>query len=250
MRMATNMINPEEKLKALLIKMRHINELLERKMKTTEEEEKQYLQEEIKKTLTAMKQDNKDGNLAFAKQKEIGEYEFYQLLVDSLGAKQAEELCKEAVWDMNMVTRAVIRAFAPLPKVRQKLEEEGFTLEDIEDIIRLNSNLLPNAENAVVDIRKLRDYSLNRDHSTGKDKARLFSSILGMTAENAEELRQIILEKVKTQEVSLNRYDEHGQRYTLDFTLEWQNRSATIRTGWIIKSGSDIPRLTSCYPLL
>jgi len=117
-------------------------------------------------------------------------------------------------------------------------------------MIRLNSNLLPNAENAVVDIRKLRDYSLNPNHSTGKDKARLFSSILGMTAENAEELRQIILEKVKTQEVSLNRYDEHGQRYTLDFTLEWQNRSATIRTGWIIKSGSDIPRLTSCYPLL
>ncbi|MBD2301736.1 hypothetical protein H6G80_10700 [Nostoc sp. FACHB-87] len=114
----------------------------------------------------------------------------------------------------------------------------------------MNLNLLPNSENAVVDIRKLRDYSLNREHPTGKDKARLFSSILGMTAENAEELRQIILEKVKTQEVSLNRYDEYGQRYTLDFTLEWQNRTATIRTGWIIKDGSDVPRLTSCYPLL
>ncbi|MBE9232119.1 hypothetical protein IQ231_10585 [Cuspidothrix issatschenkoi LEGE 03284] len=117
-------------------------------------------------------------------------------------------------------------------------------------MIRLNSNLLPNSENAVVDIRKLRDYSLNPNHATGKDKARLFSSILGMTAENAEELRQIILEKVKTQEVSLNRYDEYGQRYTLDFTLQWQNRSATIRTGWIIKSGSEIPSLTSCYPLV
>jgi hypothetical protein len=244
MRMATNMINPGEKLKALLIKMRHINELLERKMKTTEEDEKQYLQEEIEKTRMAMKQDIKDGNLAVAKQTEIAEAEFYYGLVDKFGAEQVEEPFKEAVWDTKMVIRAL---FASVPEVRQKLEEEGFTLEDI---IRLNSNLLPNAENAVVDIRKLRDYSLNRDHSTGKDKARLFSSILGMTAENAEELRQIILEKVKTQEVSLNRYDEHGQRYTLDFTLEWQNRSATIRTGWIIKSGSDIPRLTSCYPLL
>jgi hypothetical protein len=191
-----------------------------------------------------MKQDIKDGNLAVAKQTEIAEAEFYYGLVDKFGAEQVEEPFKEAVWDTKMVIRAL---FASVPEVRQKLEEEGFTLEDI---IRLNSNLLPNAENAVVDIRKLRDYSLNRDHSTGKDKARLFSSILGMTAENAEELRQIILEKVKTQEVSLNRYDEHGQRYTLDFTLEWQNRSATIRTGWIIKSGSDIPRLTSCYPLL
>lgn len=246
MRMATNMINPGEKLKALLIKMLYYNELHKRFIEATEEEETQYLQEEIEKTRMAMKQDIKDGNLAVAKQTEIAEAEFYYGLVDKFGAEQVEELCKEAVWDMNMVTRA----FASLPKVRQKLEEEGFTLEDIEDIIRLNSNLLPNAENAVVDIRKLRDYSLDRDHSTGKNKARLFSSILGMTAENAEELRQIILEKVKTQEVSLNRYDEHGQRYTLDFTLEWQNRSATIRTGWIIKSGSDIPRLTSCYPLL
>jgi hypothetical protein len=192
----------------------------------------------------AMKQDIKDGNLAVAKQTEIAEAEFYYGLVDKFGAEQVEEPFKEAVWDTKMVIRAL---FASVPEVRQKLEEEGFTLEDI---IRLNSNLLPNAENAVVDIRKLRDYSLNRDHSTGKDKARLFSSILGMTAENAEELRQIILEKVKTQEVSLNRYDEHGQRYTLDFTLEWQNRSATIRTGWIIKSGSEIPSLTSCYPLV
>jgi ClpP class serine protease len=243
MRMATNMINPEEKLKALLIKMRHINELLERKMKTTEEDEKQYLQEEIEKTRMAMKQDIKDGNLAVAKQTEIAEAEFYYGLVDKFGAEQVEEPFKEAGWDTNMVKGA----FASIPEVRQKLEDRGVNLEEM---IRLNSNLLPNADKAVVDIRKLRDYSLNRDHSTGKDKARLFSSILGMNAENAEELRQIILEQVKIQEVSLNRYDEHGQRYTLDFTLEWQNRSATIRTGWIIKSGSDIPRLTSCYPLL
>ncbi|MBD2566727.1 hypothetical protein H6G59_02215 [Anabaena lutea FACHB-196] len=117
-------------------------------------------------------------------------------------------------------------------------------------MIKLNLNLLPNAENAVVDICKLRDYCLNPEHPKGKDKARLFSSILGMTADNAEELRQIILEKVKTQEVSLNRCDKFGQRYTLDFTLEWQNRSGIIRTGWIIEPGFDIPRLTSCYPLL
>ncbi|WP_414153308.1 DUF6883 domain-containing protein [Nostoc commune] len=25
--------------------------------------------------------------------------------------------------------------------------------------------------------------------------------------------------------------------------------SATIRSGWIIEEGSDIPRLTTCYPL-
>ncbi|MEH1979466.1 MAG: DUF6883 domain-containing protein [Nostoc sp.] len=59
----------------------------------------------------------------------------------------------------------------------------------------------------------------------------------------------MLLEIVKTHEVCLGRHDEFGQRYTLDFTLEWQDRSATIRSGWIIEEGSDVPRLTTCYPL-
>ncbi|NJR62842.1 MAG: hypothetical protein HC769_31065 [Cyanobacteria bacterium CRU_2_1] len=109
--------------------------------------------------------------------------------------------------------------------------------------------LIPNAENAVVDIRKLRDYCLNPEHDDGKHKARLFSSILGMTADNAEELRQILLEVIQTYEAQVGRRDEFGQRYTLDFTIEWQNRSATFRSGWIIEHDSEIPRLTTCYPL-
>ncbi|HEY9880824.1 MAG TPA: hypothetical protein V6D29_20360 [Leptolyngbyaceae cyanobacterium] len=91
--------------------------------------------------------------------------------------------------------------------------------------------LLPNAENAVVDIRKLRDYCLNLEHDDGKHKARLFSTILGMTANDAEELRQILLEVVRVHEAQLGRRDEFGQRYTLDFAIERQNRSATLRSG-------------------
>ncbi|HEY9798494.1 MAG TPA: hypothetical protein V6D30_22870 [Leptolyngbyaceae cyanobacterium] len=111
------------------------------------------------------------------------------------------------------------------------------------------SMLIPNAENAVVEIRKLRDYCLNLEHDEGKHKARLFSTILGMTADNAEELRQMLLEVVKTHEAQLGRSDEYGQRYTLDFRIEWQDKSATLRSGWIIERDSDIPRLTTCYPL-
>ncbi len=108
---------------------------------------------------------------------------------------------------------------------------------------------IPNAENAVVDIRKLRDYCLNLEHDDGKHKSRLFSSILGMMTNNAEELRQILLEVVKTHEAKLGRQDEFGQRYTLDFIIEWQNRSATLRSGWIVEHNSEIPKLTTCYPL-
>ena len=109
--------------------------------------------------------------------------------------------------------------------------------------------LIPYAENAVVDIRKLRNYCLNPEHSVGKHKARLFRSMLGMTADNAPELRLILLEVIQTREAKLGRKDNFGQRYTLDFLLEWQNRNAVIRSGWIIEHNSQIPRLTSCYPL-
>lgn len=109
--------------------------------------------------------------------------------------------------------------------------------------------LIPNAENATVDIRKLRDYCLNLEHEEGKHKALLFSTVFGMTAKDAENLRQILLEVVKTREAKLERQDEFGQRYTLDFRLEWQDRSGFICSGWMIEQGFDIPKLTTCYPL-
>ncbi len=109
--------------------------------------------------------------------------------------------------------------------------------------------LIPNAENAVVDIRKLRDYCLNLEHQVGKHKARLFLSRLGMTTTDAEALRRILLDVVKVQPAQLNRQDEFGQRYTLDFLIEWQNQSVVLRSGWIIEIGSNTPKLTTCYPL-
>jgi len=57
--------------------------------------------------------------------------------------------------------------------------------------------IIPNAESAEVDIRKLRDYCLNYNHDEDKHKARLFESLLGMTASDAEELRNILQGKRK-----------------------------------------------------
>jgi len=139
----------------------------------------------------------------------------------------------------EVVLNPSIDVLAELLQVQKGIEQRKASL----------ANLLPYAERAVVDVRKLRDYCLNADHDEGKHKARLFSSILGMTADDAEDLRQILLEVVKTQEARLGRRDDFGQRYTIDFMLEWQNKSATVRSGWIIEHDSDIPRLTTCYPL-
>ncbi|GAB4214586.1 MAG: hypothetical protein OHK0012_12930 [Synechococcales cyanobacterium] len=118
-----------------------------------------------------------------------------------------------------------------------------------EDFLSSSDSLMPNSENAIVDIRKLRDYCLNPEHDDGKHKARLFLSTLGMNSDHAEDLRQILLDVVKKYKARLGRQDEFGQRYTLDFPIEWQNRSAVLRSGWIIEHGSEVPRLTTCYPL-
>ena len=107
---------------------------------------------------------------------------------------------------------------------------------------------IPNAERAVVDVRKLRNYCLSPMHDEGKHKARLFAAV-GMTANDAEDLRDILLQVVKTHDVQLGRRDEYGQRYIVDFLLEWRGKRAMIRSGWIVEHHADTPRLTTCYPL-
>ncbi|MEK7829746.1 MAG: DUF6883 domain-containing protein [Acidobacteriota bacterium] len=108
---------------------------------------------------------------------------------------------------------------------------------------------IPNADLAVVDIRKLRDYCLNPLHDEGKHKARLFATIFGIGLGDAEELRGILLEVVKTHEAKLGRLDAYGQRFTLDFLLEWRGKLAMVRSGWIVEIGANTPKLTTCFPL-
>ena len=108
---------------------------------------------------------------------------------------------------------------------------------------------IPNTDRAVVDIRKLRDYCLNPTHRTGKHKARMFAAALGMTADDAEALRDILLKAVREYEAELGLKDNYGQRYQVDFTLEWKGKWAVIRSTWIIEPDMPYPRLTSCYPL-
>ena len=108
---------------------------------------------------------------------------------------------------------------------------------------------IPNAEQAAIDIRKLRDYCLNPHHDEGKHKARLFMAAFGMTADDAEALRDILQQMVKTHDMQLGRRDEYGQRYLIDFMLEWRGKRAIVRSGWMIEHHSDIPKLTTCYPL-
>lgn len=108
---------------------------------------------------------------------------------------------------------------------------------------------IPNAEHAIVDIRKLRDYALNTEHRVGRHKARLFSALLAMNIDDAEMFRDELLQVVRTHDATLGIEDEQGQRHRIDFTLSWRGREAIILSAWIIRSGEDFPRLVTCYPL-
>ncbi len=106
---------------------------------------------------------------------------------------------------------------------------------------------IPNAEFAVVDLRKLTEYCLSTTHAVGKHKAKVFRSALGITSADAAILRQWLLEAVVIEGASLDRIDEFGERYELDFSVTTASGDGTIRAGWIIRAGEDFPRLTTCF---
>lgn len=107
---------------------------------------------------------------------------------------------------------------------------------------------LPNAEHAVVDLAKLRDYCLNPKHPRGRHKARVFAAGPGMTAEEAELLRQGILEDaLASEDAVLGEKDGFGERYVLDFSLTGSKGAAMVRSLWIVRTDEDFPRLTTCF---
>lgn len=108
---------------------------------------------------------------------------------------------------------------------------------------------LPNFEQAVVEIKKLRDYSLNPLHEVGKHKARVFQAALGLTLADADWLREKLLEAAHSEEAVTGAASVFGEKYIIDVLIVRKDRSATVRTAWIVEYGTDFPRLTSCYVL-
>jgi hypothetical protein len=109
---------------------------------------------------------------------------------------------------------------------------------------------LPNADRALVDIRKLRDYCLNPASPRGQAKARVFHAALGVGAADADGLRRRLLKAALEEECVPGESDEFGKRYTLDFRMETATGKARVRSGWIVRRNEHVPRLTTCYVLL
>ena len=76
--------------------------------------------------------------------------------------------------------------------------------------------ILPNAENAFIDDRKLIDYCLSESHPVGKHKVRVFISALGFSIENYQDLKNAILINIQnTADLNVHYYGEDYKGKTI-----------------------------------
>ncbi|GAB4010603.1 hypothetical protein GCM10028808_21990 [Spirosoma migulaei] len=107
--------------------------------------------------------------------------------------------------------------------------------------------LLPYAEKAYIDDQKLFGYCLSETHITGKHKACVFKAALGLTAIDYLFLKDAISTAVLLNEAQAAGSNQQGDLYSVDFVMTNKDRTAKVRTAWIILFGESFPRLVSCY---
>jgi hypothetical protein len=105
---------------------------------------------------------------------------------------------------------------------------------------------LPNGKQAEIAIEKLINYCLNPEHSSGKHKARVFKSRLGITQENAELLLSMIRLAAIEGEVVQQAQTDFGQQFKVDWTIPNQEEMK-LRTIWEVTSTNVNPRLISAF---
>jgi hypothetical protein len=106
---------------------------------------------------------------------------------------------------------------------------------------------LPNCDRALVDIRKLREYSLNPEHEMGSHKARVFRSALGLTLADVDWLYEEVIRIANECDVVIGERSHFGEKYVIDARITFGKHSAIVRMAWIVENGTDFPRLASCY---
>lgn len=95
---------------------------------------------------------------------------------------------------------------------------------------------------------KLEDYVLSVSHREGRHKARIFNSILGITASTADVLRRALLDAAATSdEAEARGASGFGDVYILRVPVSTAKGSAPVLSVWIVRHGEDFPRLATCY---
>src|SRR3954470_7738693 len=111
------------------------------------------------------------------------------------------------------------------------------------------ANRLPKSELAVLDIRKLADYCLNPVHPRGRHKARVFREALNVERVDSVWLRDALLAAARSSEASLIGVNTWGEHWRLDATIGRHNKSAMVRSIWIVRAGDSRPMFVTCWVL-
>lgn len=110
------------------------------------------------------------------------------------------------------------------------------------------SDRLPNADEAQIDPRKLRDYALDLEHGSGQYKAAFFAQ-MGYSAGDWQRLERDIREQHLSQPAELGRLSPYGQKYTITAPLQGPDSSARqVTTVWIIRPNKDSADLVTIHP--
>lgn len=105
---------------------------------------------------------------------------------------------------------------------------------------------LPNGDRAEIPTQKLVGYCLNPNHPSGKHKAKVFASALGITADNIEVLYNLIQKAAIEGEVIQESTTEFGQQFKVEWIIP-ETKNIKLRTIWEISHINSNPRLISAF---
>ena len=107
---------------------------------------------------------------------------------------------------------------------------------------------LPNAENAIIDSKKLRDYVLSLSHPIGRFKAAFFSS-LGYSQKNWKQLETDLRQQHLPKNTVFCQKTSYGKKYEIHGKIRGPNgKSEEIVSIWIILVDEKVPRFVTAYP--
>jgi len=107
---------------------------------------------------------------------------------------------------------------------------------------------LPQADQVVIEDRKLNDYLLSTEHPFGRSKARFFLDLgfrKGVPGPLVEALRRHAAEG----DVAASEETDFGSKYVVQGPLiAPDGRIVDVRSVWFVEAGQTVPRFVTAYP--
>ncbi|HKX44755.1 MAG TPA: hypothetical protein VJO99_26590 [Burkholderiaceae bacterium] len=108
--------------------------------------------------------------------------------------------------------------------------------------------MLPNADRAVIEASKVRDYLLSPVHPVGRFKSVVFTAF-GYSQEGWERLRDDLLVHARDNTAALVQTSEYGQKFEVSGMLTGPSgRSGRFVSIWILSAPDQAPKLVTAYP--